>query len=102
MTTDPLAYFEERLRDEFEGAELWDADERMDAVPAEDMADYILDSMLTCDQDIADYFYALPTWFEFENVFTGTVNVGTVSAWAVSEYCRRESDFLAELIENGF
>ena len=80
MTTDPLAYFEERLRDEFEGAELWDADERMDAVPAVEMADYILDSMLTYDQDKADYFSALPSWFEFENVFTGTVNVGTVSA----------------------
>ena len=102
MADDPLAYFEERLRDEFEGAELWDEDERMGAVPAEEAADYILESMLTYDQDVADYFAAIPSWFEFDNIFSGSVSVRDISSWAVFEYCKGESEYLAELIENGF
>lgn len=102
MATDPIAVFEEQLKEEFEGAELWSDEEKMDAVPADEMAIYILESMLTYDSDIADYFSAIPSWFEFENVFSGYVSVGDVSSWIVSEYCRSESGYLAELIENGF
>ena len=102
MTTDPIADFEERLRDEFEGAELWDEDKRMNATPAEEVAHYVLDSMLTYDQDVADYFAAIPSWFEFDNIFSGPISVRDVATWAVFEYCKEESEYLAELIENGF
>lgn len=102
MATDPIAVFEEQLKEEFEGAELWSVEERMDAVPAEEMADYILESMLTHDQDVADYFAGIPSWFEFENIFAGFVSVRDIASWAVSEYCRGESEFLKELIENAF
>lgn len=102
MAIDPIADFEERLRDEFEGAELWDEGERMKAVPADEVANYILDSMLTYDQDVADYFAAIPSWFEFDNIFSGTVSVRDIASWAVAEYCKEESEYLAELIENGF
>lgn len=102
MAIDPIADFEERLRDEFEGAELWDEDERMKAVPADEAANYILDSMLTYDQDVADYFAAIPSWFEFDNIFSGLVSVRDIASWAVAEYCKDESEYLAELIENGF
>ena len=102
MTTDPIADFEERLRDEFEGAELWDEDKRMNATPAEEVAHYVLDYMLMYDQDVADYFAAIPSWFEFDNIFSGTVSVRDIASWAVAEYCKEESEYLAELIENGF
>lgn len=102
MATDPIAVFEEQLKDEFEGAELWTEEEKMDATPSYIMADYILEGMLIYDQDVTDYLAAIPSWFEFENVFSGHVSVGDVSSWIVSEYCRSESGYLAELIENGF
>lgn len=102
MATDPLAYFEERLRDRFEGAELWDEDDRLNAVSADEETDFILDSMLMYDQDVADYFAAIPLWFEFDNIFSGTVKARDIASWAVAEYCKSESEYLEELIENGF